>query len=158
MAYLHPALDPARCIPCGLCEVACVEARTGRTGLLPDDVIVLEQRRLAIRVVEDALPRLDVCIHCTESPCVRVCPHHALVRFPLHGSDGAVRVELLESRCTGCGTCVSACPYGAIRRVNVLDLAVKCDGCEGTAAGVPACAPACPHGALSLVDAPRALR
>ena len=156
MAYRHPTLDPSRCVPCGRCEVACVEARTGRTGLAPDDVLVLEQRRLAIRVVGDALPRLDVCIHCEQSPCVRVCPHHALLRFPIDG--GGVRVELLESRCTGCGTCVSACPHGAIRRVNVLDLAVKCDGCEATASGVPACVPACPSGALSLVDASPARR
>ena len=156
MAYRHPVLDPGACVPCGLCEVACVEARTGRTGLVPDDVLVLEQRRLAIRVEAEALARLDVCVHCAESPCVGVCPHHALIRFPLAG--GGARIELLESRCTGCGTCVSACPYGAIRRVNVLDVAIKCDGCEGTASGVPACAPACPHGALSLVDAPPARR
>ncbi len=144
MALRFPVLDPEACAPCGACEVACVSARTGRTDLQPDDTLVLEQRRLAIRVVAD-VPTLAVCVHCAEAPCVPVCPHHALLRYP----DG--RVELREDRCTGCGTCVSACPYGAIRRVNALDLAVKCDGCEG--AGVaPACAPACPTDALSIVD------
>jgi electron transport protein HydN len=154
LALRYPVLDPARCVPCGACEAACVEAHEGRRGLQPDDVIVLERRRLAIRTVA-GLPRIDVCTHCTApegastrgSPCVPVCPHAALLRFP------GGRVELLEERCTGCGKCVSACPNDAIRRVNDLDLAHKCDGCEGIAGG-PACAPACPTEALRIVDVP----
>ncbi len=142
-----PVLEPRLCTSCGACEVACVETRYGLTGLRPEDVVVLERRRLTIRVVAD-VPSLDVCVHCPDSPCVAVCPHHALLRYP----DG--RVELLEDRCTGCGKCVSACPYRAIRRVNALDVAVKCDGCRALGAEpwsvAPACAPACPTGALQI--------
>jgi Fe-S-cluster-containing hydrogenase component 2 len=145
---LYPTLEPALCTSCGACEVACVQVRYGLSGLQPDDVVVLERRRLAIRVVAE-VPSLDVCIHCPDSPCVKVCPHHALLRFP----NG--RVELLEERCTGCGTCVSACPYRAIRRVNELDLAVKCDGCRPLG-HAPACAPACPTGALRITAPPGA--
>jgi Fe-S-cluster-containing hydrogenase component 2 len=72
---------------------------------------------------------------------VPVCPHHALIRY----SDG--RVELIEPRCTGCGKCIAACPFDAIRRVTALDIAVKCDGCAAIG-GSPACVPACPTGAL----------
>ena len=146
MALRYPVLNPAACAPCGACEVACVAAHEGRDDLRHDDVLVLERRRLAIRVVA-GLPRLDVCTHCPDSPCVRVCPHHALLRSP------GGRVELLEARCTGCGACVSACPNDGIRRVNALDLAHKCDGCEDIAGG-PACAPACPSDALTIVDVP----
>jgi Fe-S-cluster-containing hydrogenase component 2 len=150
MAARFPSLDPAACSPCGACEVACVERRYGLSGLAPDDAIVLERRRLAIRVVA-GVPSLDVCVHCPDSPCIAVCPHHALLRFP----DG--RVELLEERCTGCGHCIAACPYRAIRRVTALDVAVKCDGCRPLAEG-PACAHACPTDALTMttsaIDAP----
>lgn len=142
MPARFPVLDPAACVPCGLCEVACVEARYGWDDLVPDDPRVLERRRLRIRVVA-GLPALDVCFHCAESPCVPVCPHDALLRF----RDG--RVELIEDRCTGCGKCIAACPYGAIRRVVDLDIAVKCDGCAPLG-GEPACVPACPSKALSL--------
>lgn len=146
MAPRYPVLDPSLCTACGACEVACVEARYGLSGLVPDDAVVLERRRLAVRVVAE-VPRLDVCDHCPDSPCIPVCPHHALLRF----RDG--RVELLEDRCTGCGKCIAACPTRAIRRVTDLDIAVKCDGCLPIDGG-PACVPACPSGALSVFDVP----
>lgn len=143
MQPTFPSLDPEACEPCGKCEVACVEARYGGGPYLPDDAFVLERRRLAIQVVA-GIPSLEVCVHCPDSPCVTSCPHHALVRYP----NG--RVDLVEQRCTGCGKCIDACPFGAIRRVTTLDIAVKCDACA-TIAGGPACLPACPTTALSLV-------
>ncbi len=124
-----------------------MEARYDEQGLHPDDPVVLERRRLAIRVIAE-VPSLDVCVNCVDSPCVAVCPHFALLRFP----DG--RIDLLEDRCTGCGACISACPYKAIRRVTDLDIAVKCDGCRGIGGG-PACVPACPTGALSMTSRAR---
>jgi electron transport protein HydN len=137
-----PTLDPTRCTPCGACEHACVDARYGAEGLAADDPFVLERRRLAIRVIA-GVPSLDVCVHCADSPCVPVCPHLALLRYP------GGRVELIEPRCTGCGHCIAACPYKAIRRVTALGIAVKCDGCRALPSG-PACAPACPTGALTV--------
>jgi heterodisulfide reductase subunit A len=59
-----------------------------------------------------------------------------------------VRVsEISESFCTGCGTCVDVCPYGAItldedRRISVVN-EVLCHGCGN-------CAAACPSGAARL--------
>lgn len=173
-----PKLDAALCTACGACEVACVTARYPEVprDVQPDDPIVLERRRLAIRIVDPGptgdpsptgepsptgdrpirlqpgMPSLDVCIHCADSPCVPVCPHNALVRFP------GGRVELIEPRCTGCGACIGACPYKAIRRVTALSIAVKCDGCAPMdrpghvvpIKGGPACVAACPTGALKL--------
>ena len=150
---VFPHLNPSTCTSCGACEVACVTARYPEAAGItdPDHPLVLERRRLAVRIVAE-VPTLDVCIPCPDSPCVAVCPHNALLRFP----DG--RIELIEPRCTGCGHCISACPYKAIRRVTALGIAVKCDGCAPMdrpghvtpIPGGPACAPACPTGALTV--------
>lgn len=144
MAFRYPVLDPELCTRCHACEIACVEARYGGGPYQPDDVFVLERRRLAVRDWGE-LPTLDVCTHCAEAPCVPVCPHLALLRF----RDG--RVELREDRCTGCGKCIGACSFRAIRRVTELGIAVKCDGCMPLNRE-PACVAACPSGALSLVE------
>ncbi len=56
-------------------------------------------------------------------------------------------IHIAEERCTGCGACVDACPYGAMYLVNgkaALD-ATLCRECA-------ACASACPAQAIALVE------
>jgi len=138
-----PRLIADRCTGCRLCELACVEDRYGAVGD-KDATIVLERRRLKI-VLDEPEFRLHVCDHCSDHPCVTVCPHFALLTHP----NG--RVDLLEDRCTGCGKCISACDREAIRRVNAIDIAIKCDTCIGRAGG-PACIEVCPEDALELAS------
>jgi len=59
---------------------------------------------------------------------------------------GAVVVD--EEKCTGCGLCVMACPYGAVRLDPVTGKAIKCDLCGGE----PVCVKHCPFGALAFVE------
>jgi len=52
-------------------------------------------------------------------------------------------VEVIEDKCTGCGSCVNVCPVGAISLVKgkaVIDQS-KCIGCL-------ACVSACPNDAI----------
>ncbi len=143
------ALDPARCTGCRLCELACVEDHYGPVpGGDLDHPLVYDRRRLAIRPLRGpdgaGSWRIEVCDHCEPHPCVGTCPHHALLAWP----SGAV--TLVEPRCTGCGACISACDRRAIRRVNALTVAIKCDGCQDRE-GAPACVRVCPEDALSMV-------
>jgi Fe-S-cluster-containing dehydrogenase component len=122
------------------------------------------------------------CLHCSEAPCVKVCPVGATwIR-----EDGLVAMDY--QRCIGCRYCEVACPYDA-RRFNWRDslgenayqprwgeaeverrprgVVEKCTFCvqridrgldQGLTPGVdraatPACVVACPVGARIFGDA-----
>jgi Fe-S-cluster-containing dehydrogenase component len=50
---------------------------------------------------------LVMCNHCTNPPCVKVCPTQATWRR----EDGLVMMDM--HRCIGCRYCMVACPYGS---------------------------------------------
>ena len=136
-------IDLERCTGCKSCEAACkTEHRLG-PGEYRNKVVwasALEEAGLAFLTL--------TCQHCERPACLRVCPVNpkAIAKDPL---TGIVRID--ESRCTGCGECVIACPYSAMGYDAKGHHAVKCDLCtdrraEGEA--TTACASACPTQAI----------
>ena len=92
------------------------------------------------------VPKL--CNHCSDSPCVQVCPVGATFVSP----DGVVLVD--KTYCLGCRYCVQACPYGCRfidPRTETVD---KCTLCYHriTKGLTTACCESCPTGARQLAD------
>jgi Fe-S-cluster-containing dehydrogenase component len=129
------AVDPSKCIGCGLCEIICILEK-GEPFLSPT--------RSRIHVIR-ILPFFNIataCRLCSDAPCVKACPRNAL----LQKESGVISVD--EDKCDLCGWCVMACPYGAIALHSVKPSVLICDLCEGD----PKCVEFCPEEALALAS------
>jgi anaerobic selenocysteine-containing dehydrogenase/Fe-S-cluster-containing dehydrogenase component len=138
-------IDLERCIGCKSCEVACKTEHGLGPGEYRNRVVWLGDAQGA------GLDFLTVtCQHCERPACLRACPVNpkAIVK---DAETGIVRV--LEDRCTGCGECVIACPYGAMGYDPVGHHSVKCDLCvdrRAEGAATTACASVCPGHAITF--------
>lgn len=144
MERLALMIDLERCIGCKSCEAACKQEHGLGPGEYRNKVVWLGDASAA------ALDFLTVtCQHCERPACLRACPVNpkAIVKDPQTGV-----VSVVEDRCTGCGECVVACPYGAMGYDRVDHHAVKCDLCTERRAegGTPACASVCPGHAITF--------
>ncbi|MFC0225709.1 4Fe-4S dicluster domain-containing protein [Serratia aquatilis] len=143
--------DMKQCIGCRTCEIACVVAHRGDNPL-PITPENFTPRLKVMKTFSISAPML--CRQCENAPCLNACPNDAI-----YNQNGSVQV--LQSRCIGCKTCMVACPYGAMEVVvnqkNGSDDAIhqraqanKCDLCQGRSEG-PACIEVCPTAALTLI-------
>lgn len=143
--------DMQQCIGCRTCEIACAMAHLGENPqpLTPEN---FNPRLKVMKTFSVSAPML--CRQCENAPCLNACPNDAI-----YNHNGSVQV--MQSRCIGCKTCMVVCPYGAIEVVvnhtssrdgstHSRAQANKCDLCDGRSAG-PACIEVCPTAALKLI-------
>jgi Fe-S-cluster-containing dehydrogenase component len=133
-------IDYARCIGCQACVQACEECDTHRGQAM----IHLE----TIRRRDSVQTAPQVCMHCEDPICAKVCPADAIKKTP----DGVVQSSL-SPRCIGCSNCVLSCPFGVPKYFAEIDQMMKCDLCyDRTSIGKkPMCATVCPSQALSYM-------
>ncbi len=128
------------CLGCRLCEYTCVFANSGE----PDMVKAIKNTPFYPRIGVEGDNQISFavsCRHCDDPVCVRSCISGALSKSP----DGAVEID--QSKCVGCHTCVLVCPYGAIMP-NGEGVMQKCELCAKNSFGSPACVEACPNRAI----------
>ena len=139
MSELAFFIDYSRCIGCQACVHACAECDTHRGRSL----IHLEtiERRDSVQTAP------QVCMHCEDPICARVCPADAIKQ----SHDGVVHSSL-KPRCIGCSNSVLASPFGVPKYDADVDQMMKCDMCyDRTSTGRrPMCATVCPSGALAF--------
>ncbi len=140
---------PEKCTGCRACEVFCPLEQEG----------VVNPVLSRIQVLKDAPHDVFVpivCPVCATRACLAACPEPGALTFDAQAGVVAV----VESLCTGCSKCISACDIGAIglvrrpgRGKHGKAVAVKCNQCGGR----PWCVRVCAPGALEFVEATPAL-
>lgn len=161
-------IDLDTCVGCHACVISCKEwnsqgygaplSDTDAYGAAPEGTFL--NRVHSFEVTREAAPPMVVhfprsCLHCTDAPCVTVCPTGASYK---RADDGIVLVN--EDACIGCGLCAWACPYGAREMDAQAGVMKKCTLCIDRiynenlpeADREPACVRSCPAGARHFGD------
>lgn len=132
------------CIGCGLCQVYCQTEHSRSKEIIK--AFKKESPRPLPRVRVERKESISFavqCRHCAEPWCAYFCLTGALQQDPASG-----KVLLDAEKCTGCWTCILACPYGVLVRDKSRKIVAKCDLCPDRE--VPACVAHCPNEALVL--------
>lgn len=96
-------IDLKRCIGCYGCQTACKAENGTPPGVFYTRVLKQERGEFP----NASLLSLPVmCNHCSDPPCVKVCPTGASF---VHQDDGIVDID--SAKCVGCRSCMMACPY-----------------------------------------------
>ena len=144
-------IDQTSCIGCHACTVACKTEHEVPLGVNRTWVKYIEKGAWPDTKRFFSVMR---CNHCTDAPCVEICPTSALFKR----DDGIVDFD--TDRCIGCKLCSWACPYGAREYDYDHGVMKKCTLCVDRIYNdnlpeedrVPACVRACPTGARAFGD------
>jgi Fe-S-cluster-containing dehydrogenase component len=139
-------IDQGKCIGCHACTVACKVEHGVELGVFRTWVKYVERGEFPQSRRHFAVLR---CNHCTNAPCVKVCPVTALYRR----EDGIVDFD--PERCIGCKACLNACPYDALYIDPDSQTAAKCNFCAHRVELdlKPSCELVCPVNAIVSGDA-----
>jgi len=106
-------IDLNRCTGCRTCMVACAMWHGLPPGVFwttvkwaGSNVPQADMATIGDYPSLGSYPIHNICNHCDNAPCVKVCPVNATYKR----DDGMVLIDY--DKCIGCRYCMSACPYG----------------------------------------------
>src|SRR5262244_1366031 len=126
MARMKFLCDAERCIECNGCVTACKNENEVPWGVNRRRVVTINDG------VVGAEKSISVaCMHCSDAPCMAVCPVDCFYRT----DEGVVLHD--KDLCIGCGYCFYACPFGAPQfpQAGAFGLRGKMDKCTFCAGG-----------------------
>jgi len=127
MARMKFLCDAERCIECNSCVTACKNEHevpwgvNRRRVVTINDGVVGAERSISV-----------ACMHCSDAPCIAVCPVDCIYH---RDEDGVVLHD--KDLCIGCGYCFYACPFGAPQfpQAGAFGMRGKMDKCTFCAGG-----------------------
>ena len=125
MARMRFLCDVERCIDCNACVTACKNENEVPWGVNRRRVVTMNEGAPGEKSISVA------CMHCTDAPCIAVCPVSCIYQQP----DGIVLHN--KDVCIGCGYCFYACPFGAPQfpQTSAFGVRGKMDKCTFCAGG-----------------------
>jgi len=151
-------LDINICNGCYNCQIACKDEHVGNdwTPIAKPQPDIGQFWTKVTDIVRGTVPKVkmtylhSLCHHCDNAPCKAVCKVEGAI---YQRKDGLVIID--PTLCSGCKSCLSACPYQAIYFNEDLHIAQKCTGCAhllDRGWKEPRCVEACPTGATIFGD------
>jgi heterodisulfide reductase subunit A len=114
------------------------------------------EAHVKLRPVDFATDGIFVCGTCKGPADITECATQAAAaasRAAIPMAKGYVQAEALtsvvdETKCSGCGTCIQVCPYGALRKNDKGYAEVIVAACKGCGC----CGATCPEGAITMTN------
>jgi len=151
--------DVSICNGCYNCQIACKDEHVVNdwTPIAKPQPETGQFWLKLTETVRGQVPRVKVayypilCNHCENAPCMEACK----VEGAIYRRKKDKLVIIDPVKCTGCKSCVDACPYGVIYFNDDLNIAQKCTGCAhllDSGWKEPRCVDACPTLALKYME------
>ncbi len=150
--------DVNKCNGCHNCQIACKDEHCGNDWqpiAAPQPLTGQFWCKLH-DTVRGQVPKvkvaytLNICRHCDDAPCIEACADEAIYKR----YDGIVIID--PTKCTGCHSCLKACPYDDVIYYNdTLNIAQKCTLCAhllDQGEKEPRCVEVCPTDALVFAE------
>lgn len=129
--YIHEG----KCNGCRICELRCSFEHERSFSPTLSRINIMKNERKGI-----AIP--STCTQC--GVCIDSCTEEALSKSKITGA-----IQVHRNKCTGCQSCVFACPFNVMKIHSTANVAITCDLCIGD----PQCVRYCPENALLFLTA-----